>query len=248
MLAISTDRFFEAAGLIGYAALLFVLIMRRRASRFPVFTALVVYNIIQSTFLFGLSHIGSPRQQYFGFWWSTALGYALEVGFIFELALGIIRSTGLVTRQALMPFLSWSVFGGVVAAWIADVLTTRKSQGWDLWDMRATYFATCLTCFLYLAMLKVVNRWHLPWRMHVLKLGQGFAAWQLVSTLMDTLHVWLGWIWEDRIFDEVSKVMYLAVLMFWSVSLWFPEWDSHAKSSPESERLIMALAKKADTL
>lgn len=248
MLAFRSDRVFEAAGLIGHAALLFVLIIRQRARRFPILTLLMGYHVFEAIFLFCLSKVGSPRQQYFGFWWIMAFGYVVEIAFILELSFGIMRVTGIPTRQALKPFLLWSTLGAILAAPVSHALTAGKVNGWDLWDMRATYFATCLTCFLYLAMLKTVNLWHLPWRSHILTLGEGFALWQFVSTLMDTLHVWSGWRWGDKGFDYTSKAVYLAVLLFWIVRLWFPERELDKKMSPDSEDLLRALARKADTV
>ena len=248
MLNISRDDVFGAAGLVGHAALLSVLLCRRRTRRFPTLTALMGYNIVESIFLHWLSQVGTTRQQYFGFWWATGLGYVLEVAFIFELAFGILRETAIPARVALRPFLTWAMLGAVIAAFASHVLTAGKASGWDLWDMRATYFATCLTCFLYLAILKAVNIWHLPWRSHVLTLGEGFAVWQFISALMDTLHVWRGWGWGDRGFDDMSKAVYLAMLLFWIVRLWFPERELHLQISANSQNMITALARRADSM
>ena len=244
----SIEQFLWAAGLAGHAALLFVLVRRHQAQRFPIFTFLIGYNILQTLFLFGLYQKGSNHQQYVYFWWTQAFGYVLEVAFIFELALAVMQASGRLTKQAFRLFLSWSGVGVLLAALISQALTARGASGLDLWDMRATYFATCLTCFLYLAMLRAVNFWRLPWQSHVMTLGQGFAVWQFVSTFLDSVHIWSGWRWADKAFDDVGKSVYLGVLLFWIVRLSFPERDSYIKISPESEVLILILARRADNL
>lgn len=245
MWSIDLERFLWAAGLFGHAVLLFLLIHRHHVRRFPVFTVLVGYNVLQSVFVFWcLSHLGTPRQQYFYFWLALAVGYVLEIAFIVEIAMAVMRASGLLVKQALRHFLFWAALGSVFVALVTHGLTARKVTGWDLWDMRATYFATCVTGVLYLAMLRAVNLWQLPWRSHVMILGQGFTIWQFASTLMDSAHIWRGWRWADKGFDQVSGLVYLLVLSYWIWGLSFPEKEMYQKIAPESERVLAALSKK----
>lgn len=106
---------------------------------------------------------------------------------------------------------------------MSHALTAQNATGWDLWDLRATYFATCLKCFVYLAVLRAVNACHLPWSSHVISLGVGLALWQFVSACMDSAHIWSGWRWVDKTYDEVSSLVYVGLLVFWVRTLWFPE-------------------------
>lgn len=248
MRSISVENILWMAGLVGHAILLCLLIARSHTRHFPVFTTLVGYNISLSIFLFLLYRFGSPHQQYVYYWRATALEYVLEIAFIVELASAVMRASGLWMKKALVPFLSWSVAALGASALLSRLLTADKLQGMDLWDMRATYFATSLTCFLYFALLRAVNLWHLPWRSRVMVLGQGFAVWQLVSTLTDSAHLWSGWHWTDKVYDEVSGVAYLAILSYWIAELRFPERDVQKEISIESKHFIVALALKADRL
>ena len=204
MTSVSIENALWAAGLLGHAVLFFVLVHRGRARRFPVLTSLIAYTGLQSVFCFELYRVGTPIQMYLYFWRSTAIGYVLQVAFILELAFAVMRSTGILVRQAFKLFLAWSAVGLLAAAILSHQLTSRHVSGWDLWDMRGTFFATSLSCLLYLALLNAVNRWHLPWRSHVMVLGQGFAVWQMVSAVVESAHIWAGWVWEDKAYDTVS--------------------------------------------
>jgi len=232
-----------AAGFVGHVALLAVLLKRSRWRNFPVFTLLIAYEAGVTVALFLISRYGS-RHAYFLGYWVLALGdYIFQVALILEIARNVLRSTGTWIRDARKWFLFWSAVGILVAAGLCLTISPPAAKGLDLWEMRATLFTSLMTGELFLAVSAAANRLGLPWRSHVMSLGQGLVAWAIFAVLGDVAHVVTGWRSEFIIFDRLRMYVYLGALVFWMVSFWRPE-QGRVPLSPEMQEYILALHRR----
>ena len=234
------DNALWAAGLIGHAALLFVLVLRRRFREFPVFTFLVGFEAFRTVLLFLVFRYGT-RHGYFLAYWSTGFAdYLFQIALIFEIARNILRPTGTWIVDARRTFLAWSAVGLFAAAALASQIGPPQSKGFDLWDTRITVFTSLLTCELFIAMSAAANWLGLQWRSHVVALGQGIFIWAFIALLEDFAHVALGWDREFAVFVHVRMFVYLCVLVYWMVAFWLPE-EVRAPLSPEMKAYLVAL-------
>ena len=80
------DNFLWAAGFVGHAALLLVLLFRRRWRQFPIFTCFITYEASITIALFFAFRYGS-QHSYAVIYWCTAAGDILfQLALIFEIA------------------------------------------------------------------------------------------------------------------------------------------------------------------
>jgi len=174
-----------AAAFVGHLALLAVLLVRSRWHKFPVFTSLIAYQGAVTLALFLISRQGS-QHTYFVAYWSLALGdYCFQVALVFEIARNVLRSVGTWVQDARTAFLLWSAVGTLLAAGLCLTITPPALSGLDLWEIRATLFTSLLTCELFLSISVAANRLGIPWRSHVMALGQGLVAWAAIAVAGD---------------------------------------------------------------
>ncbi len=228
-----------AAGFVGHLALLAVLLVRSRWRKFPVFTSLIAYQGAVTLALFLISRHGSEHT-YFVAYWSLALGdYCFQVALVFEIARNVLRSVGTWVQDARRAFLLWSAVGTLLAAGLCLTISPPALSGLDLWEVRATLFTSLLTCELFLSISVAANRLGIPWRSHVMALGQGLVAWAAIAVAGDVAHVATGWRKELVLFDQTRMYVYLGTLLLWIVSFWRPEVEP-APPSPEMQEYLLA--------
>ena len=238
------DNALWAASLLGHAALLLILFLRKRAREFPVFTFFVASEVFRTVLLFFVLRYGT-KHAYFLAYWITGFGnYLFQVALIVEIGRNVLRPTGRWVLEARKSFLIFGAVGLLVAAILAFELGPSQSKGLDLWDTRVTVFTALMTCGLFLAMLTAANRLGLRWRSQVFAIGQGLFLWAFISLLGDVGHTALGWNRDFIVLDHVRMFTYLAVLVFWSVTFWLPERE-RAQLSPEIQAYLLAAHEKA---
>ncbi len=239
------DNALWAASLIGHVALLLVLLVRRRARGFPVFTLFVASEVFRTLLLFLVLRHGS-RHAYFITYWTTGFAnYLLQVALIVEIGRIVLRPAGRWVVEAGRFFLVWSAIGLSVAAVMAFHMGPAQSKGLDLWDTRLEVFTALMTCGLFLAMVTAANRLGLRWRSQTFALGQGLFVWAFISLLGDAGHTALGWDRQFIVLDHIQMFTYLAVLVYWTATFWFPEKE-RAELSPEIRAYLLAARERLD--
>ncbi len=233
------DNALWAASLIGHAALLLILIFRKRVREFPVFTLFVASEIFRTMLLFLIFRLGTKHGYFLAYWTTGFANYFFQVVLILEIGMNVLRPTGRWVLEARKSFLIWGAVGLLVAAIMAFEIGPSQSRGLDLWDSRITVFTALMTCGLFLAMVTAANRLGLRWRSQAFAIGQGLFLWAFISLLGDVGHTALGWNRDFVVLDHVLMFTYLAVLVFWSVTFWLPEKDRSALS-PEIRAYLVA--------
>src|SRR5277367_462599 len=99
------DNALWAASLIGHVALVIVLLTKKRARAFPVFTTFVAFGALRTVLLFFVLRDGS-KEAYFLAYWITGFGdYVFQVALLFEIARDLLRPTGTWVMDARKSFL-----------------------------------------------------------------------------------------------------------------------------------------------
>lgn len=237
------DNVLWAAGLVGHAALLFVLIFRGRWRTFPVFTSMIAYQILATLVLLFVRRTGDAETYAVAYWGTTVPDYALQLGLLYEIAKVVLRPTGTWVMDAKRSFLLWSGLGVLAAAVAAWMVVPGTSATLSPLEVRSVLFTSLLTCEVFLAMIAAANRLALPWRSHVMALGQGLTMWALIALAGDAAHILLGWNRESAMLDELRMMIYLGALGFWTVAFWIPERE-RAPLPPDMHEYIVALHRR----
>jgi hypothetical protein len=217
------DNLLWAAGFVGHAALLGVLLLRRRARGFPVFTFLIAYQALVTIMLFAVYRDGSSSLYAICYWISVVGDFLFQLALIFEIARIVLRPTGTWIRDAKRTFLLWGAVGATIAIVFALLVKPPAPNSMDAWEVRGNLFTSLLTCELFLVLMMTSNKLGLAWRNHVMGLAQGLTAWALVAVTIDAAHSVLGWQREFNVLEHVRMYIYLASLGYWIVTFWFEE-------------------------
>ena len=245
MTGLSLTNVLWAAAFFGHVILLVVLSIKHRIREFPVFTALIAFEVSVTAVLFLIHKYGSLHLYVLAYWSTGFLDYAFQVALIFEIARIVLRPTGTWVSDARQSFLLGGGLGLLLAAAVAFSLGSPMARGLDLWDERITLFTSLLTCELFAAMIVSANRLGLQWRSHVVALGQGLTVWAVLTLGSNVLHVLSGWRHDFALYDGIREFAYLGALLFWIISFWLPETD-RAPLSPDMEAYLLALHRQVE--
>lgn len=234
------DNALWAAGFIGHVALVFVLVFRKRAWEFPVFTGFVAWEALTTIMLFLVSQYGTKHTYFLTYWITGFADYIVQLAVIYEVARDVLRPTGTWVRDARKAFLTWGGAGLIASALLALQIGSPQAKGFDLWDVRITVFTSLLTCELFIAMSAAANSLGLQQRSYVFVIGQGFFAWTFCSLLEEFGHAIFGWERQFVAFTHIRQIVYVAVLVYWIVAFWLPE-KARTPLSPEMNAYLVAL-------
>lgn len=237
------DKALWAASLIGHAALLLVLVWRKRFRTFPVFTLMMAFEVFSTLLLLVVENKGSRHAYFLAYWVTGFADYGFQVALIIEIAREVLRPTGTWVRDARKGFVAWGSVGLILAAAMALQLGPAQSKGFDLWDSRITVFTSLLTCELFIAVATTATRLGLQWRSNVISLSQGLTLWAFIAVVEDLAHAIWGWEREFHGFTYVRMFAYLSVLIYWTVTFWLPE-RVRAPLSPEMNAYLVALHRR----
>lgn len=239
----AVDKVIWAASFIGDLALLFVLVYRFRWRQLPVFSAMIFFQVAVNATLYFIQREASPHVFYLAYWITAFGDYFLQIALILEIARSVLRPTKDWVRDARAGFLLWSGVGVALATGVALSINSSASKGLGLWQVRITLFVSVLTLEMFLAMSVSANRLGLPWRSHVMALGQGISAIAIIAIFDDIGHIHYGWSRDFVVFDHIGQFVYLAALFYWSVSLWRPE-RQRSPLSQEMQEYLLALHRR----
>jgi hypothetical protein len=234
------DNLLWAAGFIGHAALLAVLLVRRRWRGFPIFTGLVAYHVLETIVLFLVFRYGT-RHTYTVTYWVFAGGDILfQLALILEIARIVLRPTGTWVRDARSSFIFTAAIGTAVTLGLSLAVKPLAHSALGIWEIRGNLFTALLDCELFLAMLYASNRLGLEWRNHVMGLAQGLTAFAFGAVVSDLTHIVFGWSRDFLVLDHLLSLVYLLVLVYWMVTFWRPE-PARAPLSVKMQNYLVAL-------
>jgi len=217
------DLLLWVAGFLGHLALLLILLLRKRARMFPVFTTLIVLNVIRTIVLFLINREGTKAMYFYTFWSLAFADVALQFGVVYELASKVFRPLGEWAsdiRTRLAVWIACSIGFALLLTWIPH----PQSRFWmQVILLKGSFFSAALMSELFVGMMALSSIAGLSWLSHVAKIAQGLALYSVVTLVFETANTSFGLAGNDRIYGQLSRlrmVLYLCCVMYWTVSLW----------------------------
>lgn len=231
-----TELVLWAGGFLVHAALLFVLIVRKRWRTFPIFTVLMGFNAVRTILLVTIYTYGSERTYRLAYECASFLDLALQLGIIFELARVVLKPAGTWVRDARKTFLGFGILGAAIAALIA--YSIKPSSPTDFWVEKGYLFSAMLTLELFASMLFASTRLGLVGTSHVMRLGQGWALWAIADLVAEGAYSHFGQNFAGL--DYIRTGTYFCVTIYWIITLWRPE-PKRRTLSPEMQAYLDGL-------
>ncbi len=212
-----------AAGFALNAALLAVLLYKRRYGTVPWFTTWIAYGSMYTVALFFSFRFGS-RQLYKDVYWSGAfLDLLLQIAVVLEIAACVLRRSGRWVEGARIRLIVTGMIAPEIAFAMAWFMTPAAESKIDAWAARTSLFTTLLICLLFTSIMAASQQLGLAWRSHVMREGYGLTIWVLVAFLTDTLHAYWRTAENFTALEYVRMVFYLGSLLYWIGAFWIPE-------------------------
>ena len=226
------DLLLWVAGLLGHLLLLIVLLKRRLAGEFPVFSLFIASNVLRTLVLYGTNRFGSPVGYFYTYWGLALLDTLLQLGVVFEVAAKVFRPLGtwpadLRRRTLWLPAVC--VLAAVLLTWLATPPTTSLQQ---LIVLRGAFFSAALMSELFLAISALSVSMGLPWKTPVARIAQGLGVFSIVSILFDGLNSLHGVASGTQTYMAVTHLRmacYLLCVSYWIVML--------ARKAPQPKEL-----------
>lgn len=237
----SVDQFLWLSGFLCNIGLLYVLVVRAKCRCFPVFTSLMIFQLVSSVGLFFVSRYLSSTAYQQTFWATAIIDYVFQVAFIVEVGAQVLRPAGVWVQNSRRSVLRAAGLLVILAVSLSAMVTVPDGSVSELWDVRIELFTSLLTCGLYLCLVSVANRSGLLWRSHLFALGQGVAIWAAMACVGDVAHIAIGWTQEFKTFEHVRMWIYIGTVVYWTYSFWIPELAISPVPIDMNESLRIAL-------
>jgi hypothetical protein len=211
-----------AAGLLGHLLLLAVLFMRKRVGRFPWFTLLIIFYLVRSVGLAAALRVSGHPASLFASMIVDIMDILLQCAVLIELTWNALQPLGGVRRFTLPLLLAGS--GVLIVMRLAP--SGHLSLRTILVLMHFLLSVLMVEWAIVLAFL--LRPLRLSWRSHVAAISFGFGVYS-AALLAGGGYFTTGREMRDYVFFSFFRILvYLVILVFWSVSLWFAEPTSRA--------------------
>jgi hypothetical protein len=218
---LSFDRFVWAAGLYANILLLAVLIGRRRAASFPIFTTLIASDIVRTVVLYLVRSHGSDRAYARSYWSLGVLDEALQLLIVYEIAVHVFRPTGVWARDLRKAFAVIAAASLLVALGLTWLDSPNTPINLQAVVYRGNLFSAALLSELFVAMVALSATAGLPWKTHVARIAQGLGVYSIVCLACDTAATCLGdSVGTSLVLSHMRILTYLGCEGFWIVMLW----------------------------
>lgn len=217
------DLFLWAAGFGVHLLLLIVLVFRGRFKEFPLFSSLVLLNILRTVILYFIRIFGTRGAYFYTFWSLGIIDTLLQLSVVYEMYSKTFRPLGVWAPDVR------GRFAGIVATTlvVASVLTWLAAPRADLWMqvavIRGNFFSSICLCELFVGMTALSVQSGLPWRSHVARISQGLGVYSAISVVIEVGHSYFGVAHNGRDYATLSHLRicaYLLCVCYWVVTLW----------------------------
>jgi hypothetical protein len=220
------DLLFWLLGFLENLGLLVVLVYRRRAERFPFFTALITLNVIRTIVLYLVLRYSTRDGYFYSYWSLSVLDTILQLCVVYEVASRVFRPLDVWAHDVRSSFV-WLLGLSLSVAFLLTWLASPPARTWmQSFTTKGNLFTAALQSELFVAMMALSIHVRLPWRTHVAKIAQGLGAYSLLGVLIETGHSYFGVGRELPTFIVLSHVRmaaYLVCVNYWVISLWRKE-------------------------
>ena len=216
------DRLLWSLCLIGHVLLLAVLLIRRRASVFPIFTTLITANIFRTLLLYFTLRLGSSESYFYTYWTLAVLDVGLQLAVAYEIASHVFQPLGAWAPDFRRTFSVIAVASVLVALGITCLAAPPTHKLRLAIVLRGEFFSSVVLSELLVALVVLSVTLGLPWQTHVARLAQGFGLYSIFGILTDAAHSYFGSSRGNAFYKSLSQVqivLYLACVGYWTVTL-----------------------------
>ena len=131
--------------------------------------------------------------------------------------------------------------GALFAAFTTWIISDGKVFSWSLVTDDMQVFSSLVLCETVIAISLAAGQLGLPIKSHVLAIGQGFAAWSLLTASMYGIESFVnanGLIYQKL--ELARALLYPMTVLYWTVSLWYEE-PARRPISPAMRKYIVAI-------
>jgi len=220
------DLLLWVAGLVGHVVLLFVLLWRKRASRFPIFTALIAMNVVRTVILYGVLTFGTKRQYFLTYWSLATVDAVLQFAVVYEMAAHTFRPLGTWARDVrnnLIHLIGLSLAVAAGLTWLASPPTRFLIQAVVF---KGNFFSEVCMSELFVGILVLSVTAGLPLKTHAAKIAQGLGAYSILEVLIEGGHNYFGVLRDNHVYQVLAHIRmtaYIGCLCYWIVTLWREE-------------------------
>jgi hypothetical protein len=236
------DLLLWAASFAAHLGLLFVLVVRRRARSFPVFTTLIIANVGRTIALFLIQVYGTKAEYFYTFWSLAVLDVALQLGVVYEMASHVFRPSGRWAIEAASMW--WWILGSIALAAGLTWIPKPSTHFWmQILILKGGFFSAALLSELFVGMILLAATAGLPWKTHVARISQGLGVYSVVTVLTETGNTYFGLRSNAKIYDELSHAriaVYIACVIYWIIMLW--------RENPQSREMTDLMRRQVEAL
>jgi hypothetical protein len=211
-----------AAGPAVNAALLVVLLLRRRLRQFSSLALWSAFSIAGSAVLFAAYGAGTRLYERL-YWTIEGIDFLLQLLIVAQVAWLGFEPLGAELRTRLKSLLPAGAAFFAIALGLAALIHPAATSPRGQLEVRAQLFTSILICCVFSYVLSLSERRGLHWRSHVMAVGSGLTAWALLSLVIDLLHAWMGRTEHFLALEHLRMVAYLCIFLYWIAALWRDE-------------------------
>ena len=230
-----------AAAPILNAALLCVLLLRRRVRTFPALAAWCTFTIASTAALFSIYHL-RPASYAIAYWIVDGVDFLFQIAVVAEVARIVFLPLATPLRKSSFWFRSL-VACSLLSLLIVWLIHPVASTPAGLWEIRGDLFTSLLISGMFTLVLFASQKLGLHWRSHVMSIGYGLTVWAVAGLVIGLLHGYWGRSAHYRDVEHLRIFVYLSMLCYWSYALWRNE-PEREQLSPEIHDAILHVTDK----
>jgi hypothetical protein len=224
-----TNHLIFAAGLLGHLLLLAVLFKRKRVARFPWFTLLIIFYVVRSVGLVAALRLSGHPAPLFASMIIDLGDVLLQCAVLAELTWNSLQPLGGI-RRFTVPLLLLA--SGIV---IVNRLAPPGHTTLRTVLVLLHFLLSVLMVEWAIVLAFLLRPLRLSWRSHVAVISFGFGVYS-AALLAGGGYFTTGREMRDYVFFSFFRiVVYLLIVLFWSISLWFGSCSARAESIMASE-------------
>lgn len=220
----TVDLLLWLASFAGNIGLFVVLIGRRRAQMFPVFTTFIAGAVFRTITLFWVQRYGSKAQYFYTYWMLAILvDVVLQLGIVLEIYFRIFRLHGRTPKDIRGHIVYWTIGSVVVAFFLTYLAAPDAKLAIQRKMIQGNFFSSALMSELFAGMVWLSVRQGLPMGTHVARICEGLGVYSLIDVLIEAAHTYFGLRHGDVAYIRLSHlriVIYLICLGYWIATLW----------------------------
>lgn len=217
------DLIYWVAAFVGHVAVMYVLLRRGGAVRFPIFTSLIALSIARSIVLYLVLQFGTSSGYRDVYWSFAIVDTALQFGVLYELASYTFRPLGRwvpYLHRHLIWLISMSMAIALGLTWLASPPASRWAE---IVVLKGNFFSAVCMSELFVGLLALSATAGLPWRAREFKIASGLGVFSMTNVVLGAGRNYFGMGSNNRVFFFSAHIrigVYLCCLAYWSFALW----------------------------